>query len=253
MTVLHVRKPRICHLQALDAVTQLDLRVLIKSPTEIYPVQKLDKISGPMSARCLSSTRLRFGNLIRIRSRPGKPNQRKGQNEKLMNFAHFCEFWCFSLGKQARFTLNFCSGMRPGKFMNWPFFWFGLPGPLLKEEHNRSQYQRWIKIGLPVSGPDDHPHPIDYRTEHFSEIFLCDYLATILCSKTCDLHLAVCKRSGSLPRLRYLGTLTWGLIWDIGLPLKSEIDGCSCRGPSLTKNGKTAIRGCVNREVQTVN
>ena len=31
----------------------------------------------------------------------------KGQNEKFMNFAHFCEFWCFSLGKQARFTLNF--------------------------------------------------------------------------------------------------------------------------------------------------
>ena len=48
---------------------------------------------------------------VRIRSRPGKPNQRKGQNEKFMNFAHFCEFWCFSLGKQARFTLNFCSGM----------------------------------------------------------------------------------------------------------------------------------------------
>ena len=34
-----------------------------------------------------------------IRSRPGKPNQRKGQNEKFMNFAHFCEFWCFFLGK----------------------------------------------------------------------------------------------------------------------------------------------------------
>ena len=49
--------------------------------------------------------------LSRIRSRPGKPNQKKGQNEKFMNFAHFCEFWCFSLGKQARFTLNFCSGM----------------------------------------------------------------------------------------------------------------------------------------------
>ena len=42
---------------------------------------------------------------------PGKPNKRKGRNEKFMNFAHFCEFWCFSLGKQARFTLNFCSGM----------------------------------------------------------------------------------------------------------------------------------------------
>ena len=34
-----------------------------------------------------------------FRSRPSKPNQRKGQNEKFMNFAHFCEFWCFSLGK----------------------------------------------------------------------------------------------------------------------------------------------------------
>ena len=46
-----------------------------------------------------------------FRSRPGKPNQRKGQNEKFMNFAHFCKFCCFSLGEQARFTLNFCSGM----------------------------------------------------------------------------------------------------------------------------------------------
>ena len=25
-----------------------------------------------------------------IRSPPGKPNQRKGQNEKFMDFAHFC-------------------------------------------------------------------------------------------------------------------------------------------------------------------
>ena len=24
---------------------------------------------------------------------PRQPNQRKGQNEKFMNFAHFCEFW----------------------------------------------------------------------------------------------------------------------------------------------------------------
>ena len=41
-----------------------------------------------------------------FRSRPGKPNQRKGQNEKFMNLAHFCEFWCFSLGKQAQFVLE---------------------------------------------------------------------------------------------------------------------------------------------------
>ena len=67
----------------------------------------------------------------RIRSRPGKPNQRKGQNEKFMNFAHFCEFWCFSLGKQARFTLNFCSGTPLRKVHELTFLWFGLPGPLL--------------------------------------------------------------------------------------------------------------------------
>ena len=66
-----------------------------------------------------------------IRSRPSKPNQRKGQNEKFMNFAHFCEFWCFSLRKQARFTLNFCSGMPLRKVHEVTFLWFGLPRPLL--------------------------------------------------------------------------------------------------------------------------
>ena len=81
----------------------------------------------PISGKTLSEWKGRhsFG------SRPGKPNERKGQNEKFMNFAHFCEFWCFSLGKQARFTLNFCSGMPLGKVHKLTFFWFGLPGPLL--------------------------------------------------------------------------------------------------------------------------
>ena len=48
-----------------------------------------------------------------------------------MNFAHFCEFWCFSLGKQARFTLNFCSGKPLQKVHEPTFLWFGLSGPLL--------------------------------------------------------------------------------------------------------------------------
>ena len=48
-----------------------------------------------------------------------------------MNFAHFCEFWCFSLGKQARFTSNFCSGMPLRKVHELTFLWFGLPGRLL--------------------------------------------------------------------------------------------------------------------------
>ena len=61
-----------------------------------------------------------------FRSCPGKPNQRKGQNEKFMSFAHFCEFWCFSLGKQARFTSRtFVPECPCEKFMNWPFLvWF---------------------------------------------------------------------------------------------------------------------------------
>ena len=51
------------------------------------------------------------------------------RNEKFMNFAHFCEFWCFSLGEQRRFTLNFCSGMPPGKVHELNFLWpFILPG-----------------------------------------------------------------------------------------------------------------------------
>ena len=66
-----------------------------------------------------------------LRSRPGKPNQRKGQSEKFTNSAHFCEFWCFSWGKQARFTLNFCSGMPLWKVHELTLLWFGLPGPLL--------------------------------------------------------------------------------------------------------------------------
>ena len=50
-----------------------------------------------------------------------------------MNFAHFYEFWCFSLGKQARFTLNFCAGMPLRKVHELTFLWFGLPGLLLRK------------------------------------------------------------------------------------------------------------------------
>ena len=62
---------------------------------------------------------------------PANQTKERAKNEKFMNFSHFCEFWCFCLGKQARFTLNFCSGMPPGKVYELAFLWFGLPGPLL--------------------------------------------------------------------------------------------------------------------------
>ena len=44
---------------------------------------------------------------------------------------YFGAGWCFSLGKQARFTLNFCSGMPLRKVHELAFLGFGLPGPLL--------------------------------------------------------------------------------------------------------------------------
>ena len=57
--------------------------------------ENLAKSSSPQTPRIAG----RLGSLF-VRSRPSKPNQRKGQNEKFMNFAHFCEFWCFSLGNK---------------------------------------------------------------------------------------------------------------------------------------------------------
>ena len=98
-----------------------------------HPARKV----GTLSRQCRPKVPGRFAfpsarNPRIFRSRPGKPNQRKGQNEKFMNFAHFCEFWCFSSGKQARFTLNFYSGMPLRKVHELTFLWFGLPGPLLK-------------------------------------------------------------------------------------------------------------------------
>ena len=59
-------------------------------------------------------------------SRPGKP--RKDQNEKFMNFAHFCVNSGVSLGKKARFTLNFCPGMPLRQVHELAFLWFGLLG-----------------------------------------------------------------------------------------------------------------------------
>ena len=65
---------------------------------------------------------------------------KKGPKRKVHEFRPF--LWilvCFSLGKQARFTLNFCSGMPPRKVHELTFLWFGLPGPLL------------IHVGLNIS------------------------------------------------------------------------------------------------------
>ena len=68
-------------------------------------------------------------------SRPGKPNQRTGPKRKVHEFRPFLSILVFfSLGKQARFTLNFCSGTPLRKVHELTFLWFGLPGPLLNPD-----------------------------------------------------------------------------------------------------------------------
>ena len=66
------------------------------------------------------------------RESPRQTKPRGGPKRKVHEFRpFFLEFWCFSLGKEARFTLNFCSRMPLWKVHELTFLWFGLPGPLL--------------------------------------------------------------------------------------------------------------------------
>ena len=58
---------------------------------------------------------------------PRQTKPKKGPKRKVHEFYPFlCEFWRFSLGKQARFTSRtFVPDCPCEKFMNWPFFgWF---------------------------------------------------------------------------------------------------------------------------------
>ena len=59
-------------------------------------------------------------------------NQRKGRNEKFINFAHFCvNSGVFFLRKTSTIHIEFCSGMPLRKVHEPTFLWCGLPGPLL--------------------------------------------------------------------------------------------------------------------------
>ena len=82
--------------------------------------------------------------LFTIRSRPGKPNQRKRQNEKFMNFAHFCEFWCFfPHRKTSTIHIELLFRNAPVKSSWTDLLWFGLPGPLLIQGET-IHLARWI-------------------------------------------------------------------------------------------------------------
>ena len=85
-----------------------------------------------------------------VGSRPGKPNQRKGQNEKFMNFAPIFSVssGMFFLRKTSMIHIsNFCSGMPLWRVHELTFLWFGLPGPLLKNLGTRWPGKSWV-LGL---------------------------------------------------------------------------------------------------------
>ena len=62
---------------------------------------------------------------------PRQTKPKKGPQRKVHEFRPFLWILVFSFGKQARFTLNFCSGMPLWKVHELTFLWFGLRGPLL--------------------------------------------------------------------------------------------------------------------------
>ena len=63
-----------------------------------------------------------FFHLLFFRSRPSKPNHRKGQNEKFINFALFVNSGVFSEENKHDSHWTFVPECPCEKFMNWPFF-----------------------------------------------------------------------------------------------------------------------------------
>ena len=83
---------------------------------------------------CRNTKVILFGaKLVVIRGRPGKPNQRKGQNEKFMNFAYFLnEFWQFFLGTTSTIHIELLFRNAPVKSSCTDFSLVWFAGPLLK-------------------------------------------------------------------------------------------------------------------------
>ena len=70
-----------------------------------------------------------------IRSRPRQTKPKKGQNEKFMNFVHFCEFWCFFLGKTSTIHIELLFRNAPAKssWTDLSLVWFAGATPDLIE------------------------------------------------------------------------------------------------------------------------
>ena len=75
---------------------------------------------------------------LTLKSGVAPANQTKeGPKGKVHEFRTFLWILVFFLRKQARFTLNFSSGMPPWKVHELTFLWFGLPGLLLMKRSKR--------------------------------------------------------------------------------------------------------------------
>ena len=102
-------------------------------------------------SRALVSGSLELFNLAwKFQSGVAPANQTKGRAKTKSSWISpiFVNSGVFSSGKQARFTLNFCSGMPLWKVHELTLPWSGLPGPLL--------IQSWREILIfffPVFGP----------------------------------------------------------------------------------------------------
>ena len=86
-----------------------------------------------------------------------------------MNFAHFCEFWCFSLGKQARSTLNFCSGTPLRKVHELTFLWFSFPGPLLSKVRIKPGLVPGTNPVCPWDNPEVVPRATAWKIQRTEE------------------------------------------------------------------------------------
>ena len=95
---------------------------IFETPVTVTPQREISKT--------LNSLKVPF-------SRPGTPNQRKGQKQKVHEFHPFLWILVFFFGKTSTIHIELCSGMPRQKVHELAFLWFGLPGWLLTKNAER--------------------------------------------------------------------------------------------------------------------
>ena len=155
---------------------------------------------------------------------PRQTKPKKGPKRKVHELRpFFCEFWCFSLGKQARFTLNFCSSMPPGKVHELAVLWFGLLGWLLKIggfEWGPKLYVEKVYVVFlsPISGECQHPL--------HSPMTLACLETNVVCGLSCwtcvkaqqSPSVAVIQETTQATKNKHLGGVVYPVLWEAKKP-----------------------------------